>query len=244
MYTYPNHRIDFTCCSGTFSKATKIVNGRHPFRKDTALVNYNYDSEASWVDPDSGSECECSSSDGSSEGDFELAETASDQGFLSDENSNASGTSTGRYRWVPPKEKPQLIVQFDFGPEWEAVPMLPLDVLAKVCVLPSPTVAAWVPPGSVTVKSPLTKLPGRGPKQGNAPPMASTGTGTTKPWVPPSAVTVKPKPAKVRGPNQAGGKPEPRLPKGTGRKPISAIIDHGHGDKQQRTLVDLWRHSK
>jgi len=208
------------------------VNGRHPFRKDTALVNYDYDSEASWVDPDSGSQCECSSSDGSSEEEAELTETASDQGFLSDESSNAS---TGRFRWVPPKEKPQLIVQFDFGPEWEAVPMLPLDVLAKICVLPSPTVAAWVPPGTVTVKPTLTKLPGRGSNR------ASTGTGTADERTQKPRAR-KPKPAAVRGPNQAGGKPGTRLHKGTSRKHTSAIIDDG--DTQQRTLVDFWRHSK
>ena len=156
------------------------MNGRHPFRKDTALVNYDYDSEASWVDPGSGSQCECSSSDGSSEEEAELTETASDQGFLSDESSNAS---TGRFRWVPPKEKPQLIVQFDFGPEWEAVPMLPLDVLAKICVLPSPTVAAWVPPGTVTVNpNPRKPKPAavRGPNQAGGKPGTRLHKGTSR----------------------------------------------------------------
>ena len=41
---------------GTFGKKSKIVNGRRPFTKDSENLDYDYDSEAEWVDEESGEE--------------------------------------------------------------------------------------------------------------------------------------------------------------------------------------------
>ena len=39
---------------GTFSKPSRILNGRRPFGKDHEVFNYDYDSEAEWEEADEG----------------------------------------------------------------------------------------------------------------------------------------------------------------------------------------------
>ena len=41
---------------GTFSKPSRILNGRRPFGKDHEVFNYDYDSEAEWEEADEGEE--------------------------------------------------------------------------------------------------------------------------------------------------------------------------------------------
>jgi hypothetical protein len=38
--------------SGTYSKRSRVLNGRRPFQMDHELFNYDYDSEAEWEEGD------------------------------------------------------------------------------------------------------------------------------------------------------------------------------------------------
>jgi len=49
-----NHRPAYY---GTWRKNTKIISGRHPFKKDTELLDYDFDSEIEWVADEEGEEC-------------------------------------------------------------------------------------------------------------------------------------------------------------------------------------------
>ncbi len=49
--------------SGTFSKKSRILNGRRPFAKDPELFNYEYDSEADWDEEEEAGE-DIANSDG------------------------------------------------------------------------------------------------------------------------------------------------------------------------------------
>jgi len=42
---------------GTWRKNTKVISGRHPFKKDTELLDYDFDSEIEWVADEEGEEC-------------------------------------------------------------------------------------------------------------------------------------------------------------------------------------------
>jgi hypothetical protein len=43
-------------CSGTFSKRSKVLNGRNPTAQDHELLNYDYDSEAEWEEEEADGE--------------------------------------------------------------------------------------------------------------------------------------------------------------------------------------------
>jgi len=51
---FENHRPAYY---GTWRKNTKIISGRHPFKKDTELLDYEFDSEIEWVADEEGEEC-------------------------------------------------------------------------------------------------------------------------------------------------------------------------------------------
>jgi hypothetical protein len=51
---FENHRPAYY---GTWRKNTKVISGRHPFKKDTELLDYDFDSEIEWVADEEGEEC-------------------------------------------------------------------------------------------------------------------------------------------------------------------------------------------
>ncbi|ORX46927.1 hypothetical protein BCR36DRAFT_585035 [Piromyces finnis] len=51
---FENHRPAYY---GTWRKETKVISGRHPFKKDTELLDYEFDSEIEWVADEEGEEC-------------------------------------------------------------------------------------------------------------------------------------------------------------------------------------------
>ena len=46
------YRSHFYYYRGTFSKTSRIVNGRRPFEKDHTIFNYDFDSEGEWEEGD------------------------------------------------------------------------------------------------------------------------------------------------------------------------------------------------
>ena len=53
--TSKSAKCSFSCLtfpSGTYSKRSRVVNGRRPFAKDCSIMNYDYDSEAEWEEED------------------------------------------------------------------------------------------------------------------------------------------------------------------------------------------------
>ena len=46
------YRSHFHFYRGTFSKTSRIVNGRRPFEKDHTIFNYDFDSEGEWEEGD------------------------------------------------------------------------------------------------------------------------------------------------------------------------------------------------
>ena len=44
--------VSLSSHSGTYSKRSRVLNGRRPFQMDHELFNYDYDSEAEWEEGD------------------------------------------------------------------------------------------------------------------------------------------------------------------------------------------------
>ena len=57
---------------GTFSKRSRVLSGRAPFRKDEEVFNYEYDSEADWDEEEEGGEDICDSDGGEDSEEEEL----------------------------------------------------------------------------------------------------------------------------------------------------------------------------
>ena len=52
MINFNFYRSHFYYYRGTFSKTSRIVNGRRPFEKDHTIFNYDFDSEGEWEEGD------------------------------------------------------------------------------------------------------------------------------------------------------------------------------------------------
>jgi hypothetical protein len=70
---------------GTWSKTSKIVTGRSPFKQDTAFLDYEYDSEGEWEEGDDeiGEDCDDDACDEDEEKDEELDD---EDGWLADDD--------------------------------------------------------------------------------------------------------------------------------------------------------------
>jgi len=75
---FENHRPAYY---GTWRKNTKIISGRHPFKKDTELLDYEFDSEIEWVADEEGEEC-LSDEEDDEEDDIIDNEQGDDDGWL------------------------------------------------------------------------------------------------------------------------------------------------------------------
>ena len=61
IYTLNEHAVIIH--KGTWSKKSKIVNGRKPFSQDTEHLNYEVDSEAEWEEDEPGEELQSDDED-------------------------------------------------------------------------------------------------------------------------------------------------------------------------------------
>lgn len=70
---------------GTFSKSSIILTPRNPFKTDESLFNYNYDSEAEWIEEEEGEDIN-SINDSDEDDAAELKEEDDDKDFLDDDD--------------------------------------------------------------------------------------------------------------------------------------------------------------
>eukprot|EP01132_Coremiostelium_polycephalum_P011724 gene11724-14349_t len=117
---------------GTYSKKSKLINGRRPFRQDTEVLDYNYDSGDEWEDVE---EAENLSSDAeqSDESEDEEMMDEQDKNWIDTEdedendsniNTTTTTTSTGRKskkRRTNIEEKKAIVLNPYFNPDTDRI---------------------------------------------------------------------------------------------------------------------------